>query len=169
MLILLIVLVSPVEILVLELLLQAFLPLLWLRLLVLFLEVYGLFWFLGFYASRITLPHRLEENGVRVRHGTFAEGFIPYFAIENAGRKYRKSSRSGDGLDIDDEEAFFAIAGHTDITFALYAPQPLNGFLRPTRLVDTIHFAVDTPEQFLEDLKGRIELFSTDNKKASKT
>ena len=54
MLVLLVVFVSPVEVLVIEVLLQAFLPLLWLRLLVLFLEVYGLFWFLGFYASRIS-------------------------------------------------------------------------------------------------------------------
>lgn len=171
MLVLLIVLVSPIEVLVLELLLQAFLPLLWLRFLVLFLEIYGLFWFLGFYASRVALPHRMEENGVRLRHGTFAEGFILYSAIKSAERKRRKSSESGDGLDIDDEEASFAIAGHTDVTLTLTNtnPQRLHGFLRPTSPVHTVHLAVDTPEQFIKDLKGRIEPPPTKNKKVSKT
>ena len=169
MLVLLIVLVSPLEVLILELLLQAFLPLLWLRLLVLFLEVYGLFWFLGFYASRIALPHRLEKNGVRVRHGTFAEGFIPYSVIESVERRYRKGSRSGDGLDIDDREAFFAIAGHTDVTLALSTPQRLNGFLRPTSPVDTLHFAVDTPERFIKDLEAWIQPSTARIQQASKT
>ena len=135
----------------------------------LFLEVYGLFWFLGFYASRIALPYRLEENGVRLRHGTFAEGFIPYSVIESVGRKRRKASGSGDGLDIDDRVAFFAIAGHADITLILAAPQRLDGFLRPTSPVDTVHLAVDTPERFLKELKGRIEPSPTENKKVSKT
>ena len=83
MLVLLVVLVSPVEILVVELLLHAFLPLLWLRLLVLFLEIYALFWVLGFHASRVALPHRLTEDGLLLNHGVFAEGFIPYSRIES--------------------------------------------------------------------------------------
>lgn len=154
MLVLLVVLVSPVEVLVIEILLQAFLPWLWLRLLVLFLEIYALFWFLGFYASRIALPHRLEEKGLRLRHGIFAEGFIPYSLIGCVERTRREAPRSGDGLTVEGRNAFLAIGGHTDVTLGLHAPHCLHG-LRPTNPVDTIHLAADEPEQFLERLKER--------------
>ena len=169
MFVLLIVLVSPVEILVVEVLLLAFLPLLWLRLLVLLLEIYGFFWFLGFYASRIALPHSLGEDGISLHHGTFAEGFIPYSVIESAERKRMKAPGSGDGLIIENRDAFFTIAGHTDITLALSGPRRLHGFLRPTAPVDTVHLAVDAPEKFVEELKGRVGPSPTENKEVSKT
>lgn len=161
MLILLVVLVTPVEVLVIEILLQAFLPWLWLRLLVLFLEVYALFWFLGFHASRVVLPHRLEEKGLRLRHGTFAEGFIPYSIIGCVERTRREAPRSGDGLTVDGRNAFLAIGGHTDVTLGLHAPRCLHSFLRTTNPVDTVHLAADEPEQFLEGLKERVAVMAS--------
>jgi hypothetical protein len=41
--------------------------------------------------------------------------------------------------------------------------------LRPTDPVDTVHLTADTPERFLEDLRGRVGLSLTENKKISKT
>lgn len=111
----------------------------------------------------------LEEDGVHLRHGTFAEGFIPYSVIERVERKRMKAPGSGDGLITEDRDAFFTIAGHTDITLALSGPRRLHGFLRPTDPVDTVHLTADTPERFLEDLKGRVGLSLTENKKVSKT
>lgn len=159
MLVLMVVLVSPIEVLVIELLLQAFLPWLWLRLLVLFLEVYALFWILGFHASRVALPHRLEERGLRLRHGIFAEGFIPYSAIRRVERTRRRAARSGDGLSVYGREAFLAIGGHTCVTLGLHIPHHLDG-LRPTKPVDTIHLAADEPEQFLKALKKRMAVMA---------
>ncbi len=153
MLVLLVVLVTPVEVLVVELLLQAFLPWLWMRLLVLLLEVYALFWFLGFHASRIALPHRLEEKGLRLRHGVFAEGFIPYSVIGYVERARKEAPRPGDGLTVDGEEAFLAIGGHTNVTIGLHSPLSLRGFFEPTEPVGAVHLAADEAERFVERLK----------------
>ena len=63
---------TPVELLVLEL--RA--PRVWLRISLLALGHYALFWIFGLYASLVTLPHRLEENSLRLRYGALAEGFV---------------------------------------------------------------------------------------------
>ena len=64
---------TPVELLVLEL--RA--PRVWLRISLLALGHYALLWIFGFYASLVTLPHRLEEKGLRLRYDALAEGFVP--------------------------------------------------------------------------------------------
>lgn len=156
MLVLMLVLVTPVEILVIELLLQAFLPWAWLRILVLALEIYALFWILGFYASRIVLPHRLEEKGLRLRHGTFAEGFVPYPEINSVERIRRKAPASGDGLTVTGDDAFLTIGGHTDITLELGSPLSINGFLRPKPPVSAVHLAADEPERLAVELRERV-------------
>lgn len=91
-LVLMVVIVTPVEALLVDVLLQAFVPLLWLRLLVLFLEAYAVLWLLGFYASRVALPYRLEERGLRLRHGVLVEGFVPYRVIRSVAAKKRPDS-----------------------------------------------------------------------------
>ena len=156
MFVLLIVLVSPVEVLVIEVLLQAFLPLLWLRILVLVLEVYAVFWVLGFYASRIVLPHRLKESGLCFHHGIFATGFVPYNEIQRVQLNRRKAPDWGDGLQTDEDEAYLAISGNTNVTLELRSPHPLHGFLRPTGPVNTVHLAVDEPKNFVEELRGEL-------------
>ncbi len=156
MLILTVVLVTPVEVLVIELLLQAFLPLLWLRSLLLILAVYAVFWMLGFHASRVTLPHRLEETRLRLHHGVFAEGSIPYSGIRNARLDRRKAPKWGDGLQISGDEAYLAIGGSADVTLELRPPRPLQGFFKPTKPVDTVHLAADEPERFLRELEKRV-------------
>lgn len=156
MLVLMIVLVTPVEVLVIELLLQAFLPLVWLRMLVLFLEVYAVFWILGFYASRIVLPHRLEESGLRLHHGLFVEGFIPYSEIQRVEQAHRKAPEWGDGLRLAGHEAYLEIGGNTDVTLELHSPRSLHGFLRPTPPVSAVHLAVDEPKAFARQLEARL-------------
>jgi hypothetical protein len=65
---------TSVELLVFEL--RA--PRVWLlRISLLALGHYALLWIFGLYASLVTLPHRLEENGLRLRYGALAEGFVP--------------------------------------------------------------------------------------------
>ena len=160
-LVLMVVLVSPVEVLVIELLLQALLPLLWLRVLVLLLGVYFVFWILGFYASRIVLPHRFEEAGLRLYHGIFAEGFIPYEEIRNSEKGRRKAPEWGDGLQIDGDEAFLAVGGKTDVSLELGSPRSLNGFFRTTGPVGTLHLGVDDPEGFARELEHRLRSLSS--------
>ena len=62
-LLIVVVITSPVELLLLELLI----PWTWLRWVLLVAGVYMLFWSFGFYASIVTLAHKLESAGLRLR------------------------------------------------------------------------------------------------------
>jgi hypothetical protein len=73
----LVVVTSSVEVLVVHLLAYAFFPWVWVKWALLALRLYAIFWLLGFYASLVTLPHGLEESGLRLRYGTLARGFVP--------------------------------------------------------------------------------------------
>ena len=73
---------APMELLVVHLLALAFSPWGWLKWALLALGVYAILWLLGLYASLVALPHRLEGEGLRLRHGVLAEGFVPYGEIE---------------------------------------------------------------------------------------
>ena len=154
MFVVLVVFVSPVEVLMIEVLLLAFLPLLWLRILVLLLGAYAIFWVLGFYASRIALPHRLDSSGLRLHYGIFATGFVPYNEIRLVKPDRRKAPDWGDGLRVDGEKAYLAIAGYTNVTLELHSSHSLQGFLRPTKPVNTVYLAVDHPKSFVEELRN---------------
>ncbi|MGF1473879.1 MAG: hypothetical protein ACFB50_19330 [Rubrobacteraceae bacterium] len=163
MLVLMIVLVTPVEVLVIELLLQAFLPLIWLRVLVVFLEICFLFWIVGFYASRVVLPHRLGATGLRLHHGIFAEGFIPYTEIQSTKQVRRKAPEWGDGLRTTEDGAYLAIGGSTNVKLELGTSHVLRGFFRATVPVDTVYLAVDEPKVFVQTLGCKLRNPSVDD------
>ncbi len=94
MLLAMVVLTAPIEVVFWEL----FIPWAWLRWALLALSIYSVLRLLGLYASRITLPHRLEEGGLCLRQGLFAEAFVPYTEVEVIEKRRRKSLKSGDGL-----------------------------------------------------------------------
>jgi len=68
---------GPVELLVVHVLALAFSPWWWLKWALLVLGAYATLWLLGLYASLVALPHRLEVEGLRLRYGLLAEGFLP--------------------------------------------------------------------------------------------
>ncbi len=150
---------SPVELLVVHLLAQALSPWAWLKWALLALGVYAILWLLGLYASLVTLPHRLEERGLRLRHGLFAEGFVPYEEIKTALRKERKAPNSGDGLSHVPEEGalYLATGGKTDVALRLRTPRSMRGFLKETEPASRIHLAVDESDRFVRELRQRIE------------
>ena len=155
MLVLLVVLVGPVEALALHLLV----PWAWLRWSLLAVEVYGTFWILGFYASLSALPHRIEEAGVRLRYGAFARVFVPYTEIESVGRAVLRAPGGGDGLRTSSEEetAYFAITGKTNLTLGLKAPQTIEGLFRSVGPVGRIHLWADEPKLFARELDLRLD------------
>ena len=155
MLVFMVVLTAPVEVVFWELLV----PWAWLRWVLLVLSVYSVLWLVGLYASRVTLPHRLEESGLRLRQGLFAEVFVPYAEVEGVEKKRRKAPKDGDGLQSSPEgdAAFLAIAGRVDLKLALRSPLTVRGFFRDTGPVCTVHFAADEPERMLRELRRRLE------------
>ena len=154
MLVLLVVLVGPVEALMLHLLV----PWAWLRWSLLAVEVYGTFWFLGFHASLQALPHRLEETGVRLRYGAFAEVLVPYPEIGAVERSVRRTPGGGDGLRTVPEEdaAYLTITGKTDLTLKLKSPRTVEGVFRSVGPVGTMHLSADKPGLFAREIKKRI-------------
>ena len=150
---------SPLELLVVHLLAQALSPWAWLKWALLALGVYSVLWLLGFYASLVTHPHRLEEKGLRLRLGVLADGFIPYQEIESVVRKQVTGPHSGDGLSHvpDEDSLYLTTGGKTDVSLLLRAPRSVRGFLNETEPASLVHLAVDTPAGFVEELCSRIE------------
>jgi hypothetical protein len=145
---------TPVELLVVELLA----PWAWLRISLLVLGLYALLWMFGLYASLVTLPHRLEENGLRLRYGALAEGFVPFSEIAAVERAQRRAPGPGDGLQTDPEEGeiYLATGGKTDLTLRLRSPQTAKGLFRSVGPASTIHLAADEPERLASKLRERI-------------
>lgn len=145
---------TPVELLVVELLA----PWAWLRISLLVLGLYALLWMFGLYASLITLPHRLEENGLRLRYGALAEGFVPLSEIAAVERAQRRAPGPGDGLQTDPEDGgiYLTTGGKTDLTLRLRSPQTAKGPFRSTGPASTIHLAADEPGRLASKLRERI-------------
>jgi hypothetical protein len=149
-----VVLTTPVELLIWEILV----PWAWLRIALLVLGIYALFWVLGFYASLIVLPHRLEEDGLRLHYGAFAQGLIPYSEMEKIERTSRRAPKPGDGLQTHPEvnALYLAMGGKTDLTLHLRTPQPIDGLFRTLEPTSTIHLVADEPERMAPELRRRV-------------
>lgn len=148
--------VAPVELAVLHLLLHIFSAWLWLHFALLALEIYGVFWLLGFYASLVTLPHRLEENGLRFHYGAFAEGFVPYSRIEEVSLEERRPPKARDGLrHVSSEEALYlAVGGKTSVTLRLRGPGSARGFFKDSLPFRSLHVAADEPRELTRRLRS---------------
>lgn len=153
------VLVLPVELLVVHLLVYGLSPWAWMSWVLVGLEIYAFFWILGLYATLVTLPYRLEDTGLRLRYGLFAEAFVPYEQIEHVVRKERQAPSSGDGLQHDPEEdsLYLAASGKTDITLYLRSPKSALGFVKESKSASCFHLAADEPERFTLEIHRRID------------
>ena len=153
-LLIVVVLTTPVELLIWEILV----PWAWLRIALLVLGIYALIWVFGFYASLAVLPHRLEEDGLRLHYGAFAQGFIPYSEIEKIERKTRKAPKPGDGLQTHPEESalYLATGGKTDLTLRLRTPQAIDGLFRTSEPATVLHLCADQPEKMTSKLRRRL-------------
>ena len=154
----LVVVSAPVELILVHVLALAFSPWWWLKWALLVLGAYATLWLLGLYASLVMLPHRLEEEGLRLRYGLLAEGFFPYQEIETASRKELAAPTSGDGLSRDSggETIYLASGGKTDVSLRLRVPRSMSGFSKDTEPALRVCLAVDEPDGFVRELRLRI-------------
>jgi hypothetical protein len=145
---------TPAELLVVELLA----PWAWLRIALLVPGLYALLWMFGFYASLAALPHRLEEDGLRLRYGALAEGFVPFSEIAVVQRTRRRAPGSGDGLQTDPEGGgiYLATGSRTDLTLRLHPPRTVQGLFRTAEPSTTIHLAADESERLASELRERV-------------
>ena len=147
-------LTTPVELLLLELLLP------WnrVRWLLAFAAVYGVVWVFGLYASMTQLQHRVEESGVRIHYGLLNEAFVPYAAITEIKIERVRATGMTEGLRVDGEEhrAHVYVGSRTDVTFVLAAPISIRTLRGSTPPVTRLSLAADDPENLVEDLRARM-------------
>lgn len=147
---------TPVEILLFELLL----PWDWLKILLVIAAVYALLWVLAFYASLIVLPHRLGARALLIQNGFMARAELPYDQIESIAAQRKRPPDGSEGLKSVAKEnaAYLTVGGRTDVSVRLKTPGSVEGFLRSTPPVQTIHLAADDPERLVNELKARLAL-----------
>ncbi len=153
-LVVLVLVTSPAEILLLELLI----PWPWLRWTLLTLSIYALCWVLGLYASLVVLPHAVTDDGLWLRYGLLNEAFIPFAAITAVQVAPRAAPNHHDGLYVDRAErtAFLAVGGRTDVTIILRQPHAFRTAFGYSAPVETIHAAVDHPQRLVNMLQARL-------------
>lgn len=144
---------TPVEIAVLEILI----PWPWLRIVTLILALYGMLWIVMLFASLRAMPHRLEPYGLRLHYGVLASGVIPFSMIASVEVALAKAPKSGDGLQIAGEEAFFAINGETNLMVTLAQPLALERVIGQTPSVTVIRFRSDEPKRMIERLRAALQ------------
>jgi hypothetical protein len=141
----------PFEIAIFELII----PWAWLRWTLLILSIYSLIWVLGFYSSLVIHPHRIDENGVKLHFGAFADGFIPIADISEIKSEKRNTPKKSRGLLIDSVQstAYICMEFESNITIELSVPIFLNGFTSRTTEVRIICISVDDPDGFIKGMQ----------------
>jgi hypothetical protein len=152
----------PFEIAIFELLL----PWAWVRWVLLILSLYALIWILGFYASLAIRPHRIDENGVQLQFGFFADVFIPLMNIAGFRLEKRQTPKKRRGLTIDTTQstAYICMEFESNVTIDLFMPTFINGFISKTIDVKTIFISVDDPDGFLNEMQKLIKKETIKNK-----
>jgi membrane protein YdbS with pleckstrin-like domain len=146
----LVLLTLPVELLLYEILIP------WpiVRWILLVVSVYAVIWMLGLFASLRVLPYRLDADGLRIRYGVLADGFVPYTLISAIELQRRKSpDQEGLRLVAEEDAAYLSAGGRTDITLHLREPIVLRGLLKSHPPVLTIHLAADKPDALATGLR----------------
>lgn len=145
---------APVEILLFELLI----PWPWLRWLLLITSIYAVLWMLGLYASLVVRPHGLEAETISLQYGVLARARIPYREIRAVSAVRRRAPGGGDGLKWapDENAAYLAVGGRTDVAVELHHTQVISTRPASTTPVATIYAAVDDPTRFVLELQRRL-------------
>jgi len=147
------VLTTPLEIAILEILI----PWPWLRIVTLVLALYAVLWVVMLFASLRSMPHRMTPQGLELRYGALAGGFIPYERIAEAHVAMARAPKFGDGLQVENDSAYLAIGGETNLVLRVTEPVRLDRIFGQTPPVREIHFATDEPKRMIETLVSRLK------------
>jgi hypothetical protein len=124
---------------------------LWLRIAVHVLAVYGLIWMIGLYASLRARPHRIAAGHAMLHRGLLGHleipldqiaeiGEMPAFRDDWQARAYRKRA------------ICVGVRGPAIVDLRLHAPLRAVGLLGPGRASDRVLVAVDDPAGFIAAL-----------------
>ncbi|MEV0729363.1 hypothetical protein [Polymorphospora sp. NPDC050346] len=145
--------VSAVEIPLLDLLLAHFLPWPPLRIAALMLGAWGLIWMFGMLGTVRVHPHVTDAAGIRVRYGHSVDVSIPWSAVaEIRGRRRTlvSSSRTVEVEETGDRvHLLVGTGGQTNIDLVLREPMALSVPRGPRGPVDELRFYADDPDALI--------------------
>jgi hypothetical protein len=120
------------------------------RLVTLFLSVWGLLWMIGLLASVKVFPHLLDPDGLRVRYGAHVDVFVPWEAVASVAAK-RRSVESGRSLQVEDGVATVPVMKQTRVDVALREPVRVG-----EHEVREVRLYVDAPKTFVPAARERL-------------
>jgi len=120
------------------------------RLVVLFLSIWGLLWMVGLLASMKVFPHLLDDAGMRIRYGTSIDVFVPWDAVESVTAK-RRSVESGSSLQVEDGVATVPVMKQTRVDVALRTPVVVAG-----EEVTEVRLYADSAKTFVPAARARL-------------
>lgn len=150
---------SAVEIPILDLILSRTVPWRPVRYLALVLGGYGLLWMIGLFAAMRVNPHVVDDSGLRIRSGTTVDLTVPWEAVQAVQSRYRSldSSRT-----VQVEHAgpaavlSVATAGQTSVDVTLHQPTVIalpNGAREP---VTAVRFYADDSDSLAASARRRL-------------
>jgi len=148
--------VTPAELLLIDVLVPEYLA--WLRWIFNLLAVSALLWVWGLAASQRMLPHQLGTLTLRVRDGALLDVRVPYVAIAGASVSEHRPPGRPEGLEEDANRrcAYVKVGGAVNIALALSTPLQIETMTGRTRPVDQLCFWTDAPQDLVEALRGKL-------------
>jgi hypothetical protein len=128
------------------------------RLIALVLSVWGLLWMLGFLASMKVFPHLLDDDGLRVRHGTTVDIHIPWEAVASvASRRGSVPTRKTVSVERSDDGAVVnvAVLKQTKVDVVLHRPTTVD-LPDGAEEITGVRLYVDRPRPFVATARERL-------------
>ncbi|WP_053174938.1 hypothetical protein [Nonomuraea sp. SBT364] len=140
-----------VELIAVEVLLQAMDVELWVRLVVLVLDAYSLLFVLAVIAACVTRPHVVTDRELRIRYGAFFDARVPRELVASA-RLVRNYNETG-LLSVKDGRLGVAVSSQTNVVVQLTEPVTVTRPLGGRAEVTVIRFFADTPGDVVAALR----------------
>jgi hypothetical protein len=124
-------------------------------------DAYAVIWILGFYASMVVIPHRVNRNDLRLRYGFLKEIVVPRAAILRV-RPVRYAERKPGKLLVDGTGEAMFTSGEATAAIQLDPDVALRFRCRPVpERINTLYVTADAQDEFVAAVAG--DLRPTEN------
>lgn len=147
---------APVEFLLYE----ALIPWPWVRVLLLIIGVYTIFWALAFVAALHVLPHECLPDGVLARYGIAVQAFVPYTAIEHVVAHSQSFTGRPNGFRVNraEQSGAVVVGGLTQVTLTLSRPVEVQTMFGRSSTVTLLKIAADQPEALVACIREHLHV-----------
>ncbi|MEV0610249.1 hypothetical protein AB0I61_28175 [Polymorphospora rubra] len=157
--------VSAVEVPLLDLLLAHFLPWPPLRIVALTLGAWGLIWMFGMLGAVRVHPHVTDGAGIRVRYGHSVDVTIPWSAVAEIRGRRRSLTHSSRTVEVEETgdrvHLLVGTGGQTNIDLVFREPMTVVVPKGPDRPVSELRFYADDPDALIARARGHLTTVAT--------